>query len=134
MKINWLFYNQALNNSKVIANISRQIEVEELEREVEVALKEKEISNLKVNSQTILLIFSLLFILLTIVLMSLLYKRYLTKQKLNTGLEEKIQLQKQERKNELLLSQFQNEIKLLRAQINPHFLFESHNYKYYLAN
>ncbi len=121
------------NNAKLVNSISQQMEVDELEKEVAATVKEKELADLQATRRGTILIFSIVLLFITLFLAVLLYKRYVMKQRLNLELEQKLVLQKQEQKNQLQMAQFENEIRVLRMQINPHFLFNSLNNIYSYA-
>jgi tetratricopeptide (TPR) repeat protein len=78
-----------IQKSKLLSNISRQIEVEKLESVILNTKKEKEISDLKSSQQKLVIYFSI-FIIIAVSLLSIVtYKRYKVKKQLSVTLEDK---------------------------------------------
>jgi len=97
-------YNE--NSSKQIAEMQTKYETEKKEKEIQ-------IQSLKLKNRERIIIFIVVFILLFAILVILLFNRYKLKQR--------------NFQNELEKSNLEIEQKLLRSQMNPHFIFNSLN-------
>ncbi len=97
-------YNE--NSSKQIAEIQTKYETEKKEKEIQ-------IQSLKLKSRERIIIFIVIFILFIAVLVILLFNRF--------------KLRQRNFQNELEKNNLEIEQKLLRSQMNPHFIFNSLN-------
>lgn len=105
------------DNYKQLNNLQVAFETEKKEKEIQLLLKEKQLTDANFNKQKQLAVFVLLGILFSILISFLLYNRKQIKQK-HSDETRKIQIEKQ-----LLESQK----KALQLQMNPHFIFNSLN-------
>lgn len=104
-------YNEAL--AEKIAEMESKYEVEKKEREIELLTKDREIQALKIRRQSLRLYLLIGFIVFTGVLIWLLFNRYKLKQK--------------NFRSELERRNLETEHRLMRSQMNPHFIFNSLN-------
>ena len=75
--------------SKILSNVARQIEVQNLESEILNTKKEKEISDLKATKQQLIIYFVIFVLVVVIVFSGLLYKRFKLTSKQKQIIEEK---------------------------------------------
>jgi tetratricopeptide (TPR) repeat protein len=102
-----------VDSRKEIEELRTKYETEVKEQEISNLLKEKEINKLEIEKQKLLkyyLIFAILFIMVVSLLM---FNRF--------------KLKKKNEKNEIEKSKLEIEQRLLRSQMNPHFIFNSMN-------
>lgn len=96
-----------------IAEMQTKYETDKKEQEIILLTKDNEIQSLKIRKQSVQLYFLIAFILLVVIVTILLFNRYHLKQK-----HYRVKLEK---KN------LETEQRLLRSQMNPHFIFNSMN-------
>jgi LytS/YehU family sensor histidine kinase len=96
-----------------IAEMQTRYEVDKKEQEIHLLTKDNEIQTLKIKKQSVQLYFLIAFILLIAIVTILMFNRYHLKQK-----HYHVELEK---KN------LETEQRLLRSQMNPHFIFNSMN-------
>ncbi len=96
-----------------VSEMQVKYETERKEKEIEILARDKEIQSLKIRKQSIQLYFLIAFILLSAVISLLVFSRFRLKQK-----HVRIELEKHN---------LETEQRLLRSQMNPHFIFNSMN-------
>ena len=96
-----------------VSEMQVKYETERKEKEIEILARDKEIQSLKIRKQSVQLYFLIAFIVLAAVISLLVFSRFRLKQK-----HVRIELEK---KN------LETEQRLLRSQMNPHFIFNSMN-------
>jgi tetratricopeptide (TPR) repeat protein len=96
-----------------VAEMQTKYETEKKEKEIEILARDKEIQSLKIKKQSVQLYLLIAFILLAGVISILIFSRFKLKQK-----QARIELEKKNLKTEQ---------RLLRSQMNPHFIFNSMN-------
>ena len=96
-----------------VSDMQVKYETERKEKEIEILARDKEIQSLKIRKQSIQLYFLIAFIVFAGVISILIFSRFRLKQKhVRTELEKK---------------NLETEQRLLRSQMNPHFIFNSMN-------
>ena len=110
---NYLLQYSQIKDTIYNENSSRQIAEMQTKYETEKKEKEIQIQSLKLKSRERIIIFIVVFILFIAVLVILLFNRFKLKQR--------------NFQNELEKSNLEIEQKLLRSQMNPHFIFNSLN-------
>jgi len=103
----------SLELAEQVAEMQARYETEKKEKEIALLTKDNEIQTLKINRQSLQLYFLLVFILLGLMVAFLIFNRYKLKQK--------------HFQSELEKKNLETEQRLLRSQMNPHFIFNSMN-------
>jgi len=101
------------SSHRSIAEMQTRFETEKKEKEIEILSRDKEIQTLKIKRQSTQLYFLLALVLFTIIIAILIYSRFRLKQ-INI-------------RSELEKKNLETEHRLLRSQMNPHFIFNSMN-------
>jgi tetratricopeptide (TPR) repeat protein len=125
--LSFMSVNDSINGiekQKTIADINAKYETEKKEAEIEDLNQKKKITDLQ-STQKNTLIYSLIAIFITLVIITyVLFSRYKIKQnnqRLNTQLRESEKLLEVQRKVK------ESELKALKSQMNPHFIFNALN-------
>lgn len=101
------------SNQRAITEMQTRYESEKKEQEIQLLTKEHEIKNLKIRKQSTQLYFLLVFIILAGIVLYLVFIRYRLKQK--------------QKQSDLEMKSLETEQRMLRSQMNPHFIFNSMN-------
>ncbi|MCD4698331.1 MAG: tetratricopeptide repeat protein [Bacteroidales bacterium] len=101
------------NLTEKVSEMQTKYETEKKEKEIELLTKDSEIKELKIKKQSVQLYFLIAFIILITVVVLLIFSKYKFRQKhLRIKLE---------------MKNLETEQRLLRSQMNPHFIFNSMN-------
>ena len=103
----------SLELTEQVAEMQTRYETEKKEKEIEILARDKEIQSLKIRKQSVQLYVLLGFIFLAMVISILVFGR--------------IKLKQQQVRTELEKKNLETEQRLLRSQMNPHFIFNSMN-------
>jgi len=96
-----------------IAEMQTKYETEKKEQEIQLLTKDNEIQNLKIKKQSTQLYFLVSFVVLILLVSYLIFNRYKLKQK--------------QYQSDLEKKNLETEQRMLRSQMNPHFIFNSMN-------
>ena len=112
----FLILKDTLYSNDLVERVSEmqvKYETEKKEKEIEILARDKEIQNLKIKKQSVQLYFLIAFIILVVIISILVFS--------------KVKLKQKQVRAELEKKNLETEKRLLRSQMNPHFIFNSMN-------